>query len=68
MKSVSGKEFAKVLEQHGFSLMRVKGSHHIYGKAGSEVRISIPIHGNKSLKTGLLAHFMKVAGLTESDL
>ena len=68
MKSISGKDFAKILEQHGWSLMRVKGSHHIYGKAGSEVRISIPIHGNQSLKTGLLRHFMKVAGLTESDL
>jgi predicted RNA binding protein YcfA (HicA-like mRNA interferase family) len=27
--------------------------------------ISIPIHGNKSLKTGLLRHFLKVAGLTD---
>lgn len=48
--------------------MHVQGSHHIYGKAGSEIRISIPIHRSQSLKTGLLRHFMKVAGLTESDL
>ena len=52
MKSVSGKEFAKILEQHGWVLMRVQGSHHIYGKAGSEVRISVPIHRNQSLKIG----------------
>ncbi|HVS81564.1 MAG TPA: type II toxin-antitoxin system HicA family toxin [Pyrinomonadaceae bacterium] len=68
MKSISGKDFAKTLERHGWSLFRVKGSHHIYGKAGSEVRISVPIHGNQAIKTGLLRHFMKVAGLTESDL
>ncbi|MBC8029463.1 MAG: type II toxin-antitoxin system HicA family toxin [Pyrinomonadaceae bacterium] len=68
MKSISGKEFAKVMEQHGWVLLRVQGSHHIYGKADSEVRISIPIHRNQSLKTGLLRHFMKVAGLTENDL
>jgi predicted RNA binding protein YcfA (HicA-like mRNA interferase family) len=68
MKSVSGKDFAKVLERNGWSLLRIKGSHHIYGKAGSDVRISVPIHGNQALKTGLLSHFMKVAGLTESDL
>ncbi|MBI4749846.1 MAG: type II toxin-antitoxin system HicA family toxin [Acidobacteria bacterium] len=54
MKSVSGKEFAKVLERHGWSLLRVQGSHHIYGKAGLPVRISVPIHGNQPLKTGLL--------------
>jgi len=68
MKSVSGKDFAKILERLGWSLLRVQGSHHIYGKAGSEIRISIPIHGNQSLKTGLVRHFIKLAGLTENDL
>ncbi len=68
MRSVSGKEFAKALERHGWSLLRVQGSHHIYGKAGSEVRLSVPIHGNQALKTGLLRHLMKMAGLTENDL
>jgi predicted RNA binding protein YcfA (HicA-like mRNA interferase family) len=46
----------------------VHGSHHIYGKAGSDVRLSIPIHGGKVLKTGLLKHLLKMAGLTESEL
>jgi predicted RNA binding protein YcfA (HicA-like mRNA interferase family) len=68
MKSISGKDFAKVLERHGWALLRVQGSHHIYGKAGSEIRISVPIHRNQNLKTGLLRHFMKKAGLTEKDL
>jgi predicted RNA binding protein YcfA (HicA-like mRNA interferase family) len=68
MRSVSGKEFAKALERHGWSLLRVQGSHHIYGRAESNVRLSVPIHGNQPLKTGLLRHLMKVAGLTENDL
>jgi predicted RNA binding protein YcfA (HicA-like mRNA interferase family) len=68
MKSVSGKDFARLLERHGWSLLRIKGSHHIYGKGGSEVRMSVPIHGNQNLKTGMLRHFLKMAGLTESDL
>jgi len=49
-------------------LMRVQGSHHVYGKAGSVVRISVPIHGNKPLKIGLAKHLLKMAGLTEADL
>ncbi len=65
MKSVSGKEFAKVLEQNGWILLRIQGSHHIYGKLGFSDRISIPIHGNKSLKIGLLRHFLKVTGLSD---
>jgi predicted RNA binding protein YcfA (HicA-like mRNA interferase family) len=68
MKSVSGKEFAKVLERQGWILLRVQGSHHIYGKTGSDLRLSVPIHGNQALKIGLLRHLMKVAGVSESDL
>lgn len=68
MKSVSGKEFAKILERQGWTLLRVQGSHHIYGKTGNDVRLSIPIHGNQTLKTGLLRHLMKMAGISESDL
>jgi predicted RNA binding protein YcfA (HicA-like mRNA interferase family) len=68
MKTVTGARLAKVLEKHGWLLMRVNGSHHIYGKSGHVERISIPIHGNQLLKTGLLRHLMKAAGLTEEDI
>jgi predicted RNA binding protein YcfA (HicA-like mRNA interferase family) len=68
MKSVSGKEFAKVLERHGWTLLRIQSSHHIYGKEGSNVRLSIPVHSNQALKTGLLKHMMKLASISEEDL
>ncbi len=68
MKSVTGRELAGVLEQHGWSLLRVQGSHHIYGKPGSVVRLSVPIHGHKPLKIGLLKHLLAMAGLSEDDL
>ncbi len=68
MKSVSGKELARVVERHGWQLLRIHGSHHIYGRAGSVVRLSIPIHGNKLLKIGLLRHLLKLAGLEETNL
>jgi len=49
MKLLSGKEFARVLERYGWKLLRVHGSHHIYGKAENIVRLSVPIHGNQPL-------------------
>ncbi|MBL8906932.1 MAG: type II toxin-antitoxin system HicA family toxin [Rhizobiales bacterium] len=67
MKSISGKAFARIVERHGWRLLRVAGSHHIYGKPGSIVRLSIPIHGNTPLKAGLLNHLIKSAGLSASD-
>ena len=54
--------------QHGWILLRIHGSHHIYGKTGSVVRISVPVHKNQSLKTGLLRHLLKQAGLAENDV
>jgi len=68
MRQVTGKELAKALERAGWLLLRVHGSHHIYGKAGSTVRLSVPVHGNKPLKTGLLVHLLKMAGLSEKDV
>jgi predicted RNA binding protein YcfA (HicA-like mRNA interferase family) len=68
MKSVSGRELARLVERHGWRLLRVAGSHHIYGKPASVVRLSIPIHGNKTLKTGLLRHLLKMAEIDESEL
>jgi predicted RNA binding protein YcfA (HicA-like mRNA interferase family) len=50
MKSVSGRELARLVERHGWQLLRINGNHHIYGKTGSVVRLSIPVHGNKTIK------------------
>ncbi|MEI7893434.1 MAG: type II toxin-antitoxin system HicA family toxin [Myxococcales bacterium] len=68
MKAVSGREFAQIIEARGWRLLRIHGSHHIYGLIGSNVRLSIPFHGNEALKIGLLKHAMKLAGLGEEDL
>jgi len=68
VKSISGKQLAKIVERHGWQLLRIAGSHHIYGKPGSIIRLSIPIHANRPLKTGLLAHLLKAAEIPESDL
>ena len=68
MRAVSGREFAKALERHGWKLLRIRGSHHIYAKPDSVVRLSVPIHGNRPLKIGLLRHLMKAAELEEKDL
>ena len=68
MKQISGKDFAKLLTKKGWDLKRNHGSHHVYTKKGRKERISLPIHGNKPLKTGLLKHLMKIAEINESEL
>lgn len=68
MKQVSGKELAKAIQSKGWTLNRIKGSHHIFTKTGHVERIVIPMHGSRPLKVGLLKSLMKIAGLGEEDL
>ena len=68
MKAVSGKRLCRLLEIHGWKRMRIRGSHHIYAKNDSEIRISVPVHGDTSLKRGLQRHLMKLGGVDESEL
>lgn len=68
MKPLSGPQFARVAERHGWTLLRVSGSHRVYGKTGEVARLSIPFHGTRSLKAGLQSHLMKIAGLTDADV
>jgi predicted RNA binding protein YcfA (HicA-like mRNA interferase family) len=65
MTALSGKDLAKILEKNGWQLLRIQGSHHIYGKPNNIVRLSVPIHGNKPLKSGLQRHLLKLAGITQ---
>jgi hypothetical protein len=36
--------------------------------SGSVVRLSIPIHGSRALKTGLLRHLAKLAEIPDGEL
>ncbi len=68
MKAVSGKHLCKLLGDHGWVFQRIKGSHHIYPHPDRAEIVSVPVHGNQTLKTGMQRGIMKTAGLTEEDL
>ena len=68
MKSISGKDLAKLLERFGWQLARINGSHYIYIKDGRIERISVPIHANNDIKLGLLTHILKIAGISENEI
>ena len=68
MKPVSGKRMCRVLEQRGWTLARINGSHHIYRHQATGRRTSVQVHGNADLKTGTQRGIMRDAGLTDDDL
>jgi predicted RNA binding protein YcfA (HicA-like mRNA interferase family) len=57
-----------MVERRGWRLLRINGSHHIYGRPGTVVRLSIPIHGNRPLKSGLLRHLATLAEIADDEL
>ena len=68
MKSISGKQLCRLLESPGWELKRINGSHHVYVRAGSPLRVSVPVHGDKALKRGLQRRLTKLADITDAEL
>jgi len=56
-------KLCKILEENGWTLVRITGSHHVYTKEEETARIVVPVHGNKEVKTGFLKAILKTAGL-----
>jgi predicted RNA binding protein YcfA (HicA-like mRNA interferase family) len=54
---VGGKEMLRFLEREGFAVLRVRGSHHFLNRG--EVDVVVPVHANRSLKTGTLRRILR---------
>jgi predicted RNA binding protein YcfA (HicA-like mRNA interferase family) len=59
-----GNELIVLLEKAGWTLDRIRGSHHIMIKG--KLTLSVPVHGKKDLPKGLLNRLMKDGGLNDS--
>jgi len=68
MKTLSGKRFIKILEQKGWILKRINGSHHIFAHPEKIEIISVPVHKNDDLKMGLQKKLMSIAEINEDEL
>lgn len=67
LPALSGRQVIRALERAGFSVVRVKGSHHIMKKEGHPNNISVPVHSNQPLKLGTLRSIIRQAGMTEEE-
>ena len=58
-------ELVRLLEKHGFRLVKEKGSIRYYGKAGHDRLIRIDFHGAKEIPSGTCHAILKAAGIKE---
>ncbi|OGP96418.1 MAG: hypothetical protein A2Z39_05620 [Deltaproteobacteria bacterium RBG_19FT_COMBO_46_9] len=56
-------ELVRLLERHGFKIMKEKGSIRYYSKPGWDKLIRIDYHGPKEVPTGTCHHILKAAGI-----
>lgn len=65
--SVTPKELCKILEDKGFQLKRINGSHHYYYHPEKRLITVVPMH-KKDLPKGTLFAILKQAGIDKSEL
>jgi predicted RNA binding protein YcfA (HicA-like mRNA interferase family) len=64
----SAKRLIKVLEQRGWVLKKVKGSHHHFVNLETRKIVIVPLHGNKDLAKGTFHAILKQANIPTSDI
>lgn len=67
MKTFSGKEVCKVLEKHGFELIRQRGSHIIMQKKTANSTITVPVPDHKELRVGTLRSIIRQSGISKQE-
>jgi predicted RNA binding protein YcfA (HicA-like mRNA interferase family) len=63
LRPITGPELCRKLEEGGWILKRIRGSHHTYFKSGEIKILTVPVHGNREVKPGLANRIAKDAGL-----
>lgn len=66
--AVSGKQVIKALEQRGWYVKRIKGSHHALRHPTLPDTVVVPVHGNRPLAKGTLGNILRTAGMSRDDL
>jgi predicted RNA binding protein YcfA (HicA-like mRNA interferase family) len=65
--SVNGSELIKALSKVGFSVVRIKGSHHRLEHPDGR-KTTVPVHGKETLGPGILLKILRDLDLTRDDL
>lgn len=70
MPALTSQKLIKILEQRGFVLDRVKGSHHVYYHPLTKRRGVVPLHTGDlpgDLPKGTLLEILKQAGISRDE-
>jgi predicted RNA binding protein YcfA (HicA-like mRNA interferase family) len=63
-----GKDVVRALERAGFTVVRIKGSHHrLVHKDDPKRATTVPVHASRDLPRGTLRDILEQVGLTTDE-
>lgn len=67
LPAVTGKQLVAVLQQLGFEVLRIKGSHHFMHHPDGR-RTVVPVHAGEDIGPGLMSKILRDTKLTKQEL
>ncbi len=67
LPTVTGKELVAALKKAGFTVVRVKGSHHFLRHIDSRTTV-VPVHAGETIGPGLLSKILRDCELSRDEL
>ncbi|HUR68715.1 MAG TPA: type II toxin-antitoxin system HicA family toxin [Candidatus Thermoplasmatota archaeon] len=63
---VTADRAARILERHGFSIVRQSGSHRIYRNAAG-IRVTLPMHAGRALHPRIVRNIIDDTGIAAEE-
>ncbi len=66
LRTFSGAELCRLLEEHGFVNVRQRGSHCVMQRRSGNATLTVPVPLHRELRTGTLRSIVRQCGLPRS--
>jgi predicted RNA binding protein YcfA (HicA-like mRNA interferase family) len=63
LRTLSGREVCRILQDHGFALVRQRGSHAVMQKVVDNSTVTVPVPLHRELRIGTLLSIIEQSGL-----
>jgi predicted RNA binding protein YcfA (HicA-like mRNA interferase family) len=63
LRILSGREVCRILEQHGFRIVRQRGSHIVLQRQSDSGTITVPVPDHAEIRIGTLQSIIRQSGI-----
>lgn len=67
LRTLSGQEVCEIMSQHGFKMIRQRGSHIVMQKKIEATTITVPVPNHKEIRIGTLKSIIRQSRIPSSE-